>query len=67
MPKPVRKIPVVEQIEAIETCLKHEQMELSEWEETFFISIQEQQKRQGKHLQLSPKQLEKLEQLYDKT
>lgn len=51
-------------IEAINTCLKHKVLSLSEWEEQFFIDIEE---KVGKGYSLSEKQLKKLETIYDRT
>lgn len=51
-------------LEAINTCLKHDQLKLSEWEEQFVIDIEE---KVGKGYQLSVKQLAKLEAIYDRT
>jgi len=55
----------VEMIEAIETCVRLDEVfELTEWEETFVIDIGEKVK---KGIALSPKQLERLESIYDRT
>jgi hypothetical protein len=52
-------------MEAINTCLKlDEDFELSEWEENFVISIEEQLKK-GRGL--TEKQIERLESIYDRT
>lgn len=52
-------------LEAVNTCLKlDEDFSLTEWEENFIISLEDQVK-QGRTL--SPKQLERLESIYDKT
>ena len=52
-------------IEAIETCVKlDDKFELSEWEENFVISVGDQLKK-GRNL--SEKQLERLESIYERT
>jgi len=52
-------------MEAINTCLKlDENFELSEWEENFVISIEEQL---NKGRRLTEKQIERLESIYDRT
>lgn len=51
-------------IEAINSCLKADVLTLSEWEESFFISIEEQV---NKGRSLSEKQLSKLEVIYNRT
>ena len=54
-----------EMVGAINDCLKlDEDFELSEWEENFFINIEERVK---KNQTLSPKQLERLESIYERT
>lgn len=61
MPGPTPK----DMLEAINSCIKlDEDFELSEWEETFVISV-ETQISAGKSL--SPKQVERLESIYDRT
>jgi len=55
-----------EMLEAINTCLKlnDEEFELSEWEENFVISIEAKLKN---NQTLTPKQIERLESIYERT
>jgi hypothetical protein len=52
-------------IEAINDCLRlDEEFELDEWEENFVINIEERFQKGGT---LTPKQIKKLESIYDRT
>lgn len=53
-----------EMIEAINSCLSADLLKLSEWEEQFFIDIEE---KVNNGASLSVKQLAKLESIYDRT
>jgi hypothetical protein len=54
-----------EMMEAINDCVRlDEEFELTEWEENFIINIEE---RLGKGWTLTPKQIERLESIYDRT
>jgi hypothetical protein len=52
-------------LEAINTSLKlDEDFTLTEWEENFVVSLED---KVGRGMTLTPKQLERLESIYDKT
>lgn len=57
---------VEDMIDAIDTCVRHDAFEtpIDEWEENFFIDMQERKK---KNLPFTPNMIKKLKQIYDKT
>lgn len=57
-------ISIADMLDAIETCIKHNQISLTEGEENFVISMQE---RAGAGRGFTDKQRQVISDLYDKT